>query len=181
MTYSGSVGNAGHLDSERLMGRVLNTDGASGVRFNQSNRFSIFDLFVWVTCFAVAALFASMGMWLISSLWIGLMAGVKLGPSSSYPTFLIVVFGGVAGGLFAAAIAATLAVVFLYSSSGIDLIESKSTTIAANTRGLLIAGAAVLWVPPILMVVWLALLPFRKDSGTADQKERLRTQPSTSD
>jgi len=181
VTYDGKVGNAGQLDSGRLMGRVLDSDGVSGMRFNQSKRLSISDLFVWVACFAVAALFASMGMWLISSLWIGLLAGVKLGPSSNYPTLLIVVFGVVAGGLFAAAIAATLAVIFLYSSSGIDLIESKSTTIAANTRGLLIAGAAVLWVPPILMAVWLALLSFRKDSGTADQEERFRTQPSTSD
>lgn len=146
-------------------------------RLARSNRFSIFDLFVLVACFAVAAFFASLGHWLVSLLWLGFLAGVKLGPSSNYPTYLIVLFGIVAGGLFAAAIGATRAVVYLYPLSAIDLIEAKSATMAANTRGLLIALTLVLWVPPTLMAIWLAVLPFRNAGGSTNQAVRIHSQP----
>ncbi|MDG1512393.1 MAG: hypothetical protein P8L78_12870 [Mariniblastus sp.] len=159
------------------MERVGDRDSVPGDSLIGENRFSMFELFGLVFVFAVAAFFASIGYWLTSLLWLGFLAGIKLGPRSSYPTFLIVVFGLVAGGLFAAAIFATRATFFLYPSNGIDLIEAKSATIAANTRGLLIAGTLVLWVPPILMTVWLAVLPFRSGCGISNSAERIRRLP----
>ncbi len=159
------------------MERVGDLSCGTDERLAGANRFSLFDLFVLVACFAVAAFSASLGYWLISLLWLGFLAGVKLGAQSNYPTYLIVLFGIVAGGLFAAAISATRAVIYLYPLSAIDLIEAKSATIAANTRGLLIAGTLVLWVPPILMAVWLAVLPFRKAGGSVNQVEQIHSQP----
>eukprot|EP01047_Picozoa_sp_COSAG01_P071046 COSAG01_NODE_10928_length_2048_cov_1.014366_4_plen_164_part_00 len=159
------------------MERVGDRDSVAGDRLIGANRFSINELFGLVFVFAVAAFSASIGYWLISLLWLGFLAGIKLGPRSSYPTFLIVVFGLVAGGLFAAAIFATRATFFLYPSNGIDLIEAKSATIAANTRGLLIAGTLVLWGPPILMTLWLAVLPFRSVRGNTNLAERNRRLP----
>jgi hypothetical protein len=164
----------GLVDFEALMGRVGNSESISGKRLAWFNRISIFELFLLVGCFAVAAFWVSKGYWPISLLWLGFLAGVKLGPQSSYPTFLIVLFGVVAGGLCVAAIAATRAVIYLYPASGIDLIEAKSATIAANTRGLLIAGALVLWLPPILMAVWMAILPLRSSRLGGNQAERGR-------
>jgi hypothetical protein len=76
----------------------------------------------------------------------------------------------VAGALFAAAISATLAVFHLYPLTAIDYIESRSKTIAANTRGLLVGGALVLWVPPVLMTIWLTMLPFRPTRNDEQQR-----------
>ncbi|MDE0936878.1 MAG: hypothetical protein OSA89_13250 [Mariniblastus sp.] len=123
-----------------------------------------------VANFSIAAFLASIGYWPISLVWLGFWAGVKLGAGSAYPTLLIVFFGTVAGALFAAAISATLAVFHLYPLTAIDYIESRSKTIAANTRGLLVGGVLVLWVPPVLMTIWLTMLPFR--TTRSDEKQR---------
>lgn len=127
-------------------------------------------MLVLVANFSIAAFLASIGYWPISLVWLGFWAGVKLGAGSAYPTLLIVFFGTVAGALFAAAISATLAVFHLYPLTAIDYIESRSKTIAANTRGLLVGGVLVLWVPPVLMTIWLTMLPFR--TTRSDEKQR---------
>lgn len=127
-------------------------------------------MLVLVANFSIAAFLASIGYWPISLVWLGFWAGVKLGAGSAYPTLLIVFFGTIAGALFAAAISATLAVFHLYPLTAIDYIESRSKTIAANTRGLLVGGVLVLWVPPVLMTIWLTMLPFR--TTRSDEKQR---------
>ena len=133
-------------------------------------RYGILDLLVLVANFAIAAFLVSIGYWASSLLWLGFWAGVKLGARSTFPTLLIVFFGMVAGALFAAAISATLAVFHLYPLTAIDYIESRSKTIAANTRGLLVGGALVLWVPPVLMTIWLTMLPFRPTRNDEQQR-----------
>ena len=62
------------------MERARDLNSGLDERLARSNRLSIFDLFVLVACFAVAAFFASLGYWLVSLLWLGFLAGVKLRP-----------------------------------------------------------------------------------------------------
>lgn len=70
----------GLVNLEALMGRFWKLESISGRQLARSNRFSILELILLVDYFAVAAFWVCIGNWLISLLWLGLLAGVKLGP-----------------------------------------------------------------------------------------------------